>query len=90
MVLDAIALIESGLGDLCDVTVAVTAPAEVRLARIMARDGISRDAARQRMAAQKPVEYYVNHCDHVVVNDGTKSCQELSQELARLFSDKLC
>lgn len=90
LVLDAIALMESGLGALCDVTVAVTAPEEVRLARIMARDGIDREAAQKRMAAQKPVEYYVNHCDHTIVNDGSKTTSELTQEVSRLFADKLC
>lgn len=43
--LDAIKLVESGLGALCDVTVAVTAPEEVRVCRIMTRDGISEDYA---------------------------------------------
>ncbi len=90
VVFDAIALLESGLGDLCDVTVAVTAPENVRLARIMARDGLAEESARARMAAQRPSEYYVNLCDHVIVNDGTKSTQELKAEVARLFSDKLC
>ena len=41
---------------LCDVTVAVTAPEEQRVQRLMARDGISEDYARSRMAAQKPQE----------------------------------
>lgn len=90
LALDAIALIESGLGALCDVTVAVTAPDEVRLARIMARDGIDRDRAQRRMAAQKPSEYYVNRCDHTIVNDGSKTTAELTQEVLRLFADKLC
>lgn len=88
--LDAIALLESGLGALCDVTVAVVAPAEVRLARIMARDGISQEQAAQRMAAQPDNEYYVNWCDLAVINDGTKTQQALQAELARLFADKLC
>lgn len=90
IVLDAIALIESGLGALCDVTVAVTAPEEVRLRRIMARDGLDEAAARARMEAQKPSEYYVNQCGHSIVNDGSKTPHELKVELARLLSDKLC
>ncbi len=90
LVFDAIALLESGLGDLCDVTVAVTAPEDVRLRRIMARDGIGEDYARKRMAAQKPVEYYVNHCDYAICNDGSKSPGELAQEVRRLFASKLC
>ncbi len=88
--LDAVALWESGLGALCDVTIAVVAPEEVRLARIVARDGISPAQAAQRMAAQQPSEYYVNLCDHAIVNDGSKSSQALREEVARLLSDKLC
>lgn len=90
LALDAIALIESGLGALCDVTVAVIAPENIRLERIMARDDISRDRALQRMSAQKPNEYYVNHCDHTIVNDGSRSFQELKEEVARLLANKLC
>lgn len=51
--LDAIKLVESGLGALCDVTVAVTAPEEVRVRRLMTRDGISEDYARARVRAQR-------------------------------------
>lgn len=90
LALDAVALIESGLAALCDVTVAVTAPEEVRLARIMARDGMDRDSAQRRMDAQKPSEYYVNHCAYTIVNDGTKTQADLIQEVLRLFADKLC
>ncbi len=90
LALDAVALIESGLGALCDVTIAVTAPAEVRLRRIMARDRLDQDQARRRMDAQKPLEYYVNHCDHAIENDGTKTTQQLTQEVQALLASKLC
>ena len=43
--LDAVALIESGAAQRCRVTVAVTAPEEARLRRIMAREGIGEDYA---------------------------------------------
>lgn len=90
LALDAIALMESGLGALCQVTIAVTAPREVRLERIMARDGITREQALRRMNAQKPDEYYVNQCDHLIINDSTKTYQEIQEELTQLLSDKLC
>ena len=67
--LDAIKLIESGLAALCDVTVAVTAPEEVRVARIMTRDGISEDYARARVAAQKSEAWFRAHCDTVFENN---------------------
>ncbi len=70
--IDAIALLESGLVDLCDFTVAVTAPEDVRVARLMARDGISADYAASRIHAQKPQSYFESHCDHVLENPGTQ------------------
>ena len=66
---DAIALLEGGLQDKCDVTVAVLAPAAVRVERIMAREGISRDYAQARVAAQKDDAYFKARCGHVFYND---------------------
>ena len=60
--IDAINLIESGLCDMCRRTVAVTAPPEVRVRRIMARDHIPEDYARLRVQAQKDEEFYRTHC----------------------------
>ena len=71
--IDAIGLFEGGLAELCDVTVAVTAPVEERVKRIMARDGVSEDYARSRVAAQKSDAWFRENCDHVLVNDGTKA-----------------
>ena len=67
--LDAIKLIESGLGAICDATVAVTAPEEVRVKRIMARDSITEEYARSRIAAQKDADYFRAQCDYEFVND---------------------
>ena len=67
--IDAINLIESGLDGLCRRTVAVIAPAETRVARIMARDGIPEEYARLRVRAQKDEAFYRAHCTDVLVND---------------------
>ena len=50
--IDAIGLFEGNLAELCDVTVAVTAPTEDRVKRLMNRDSISEAYARSRIAAQ--------------------------------------
>ena len=60
--IDAINLVESGLGRLCGATVAVTAPPEIRLRRIMARDRLTREQAQARINAQKPDGYYKDLC----------------------------
>ena len=68
--IDAIGLIEGGLAELCDVTVAVTAPVEDRVRRLMQRDGISEEYARSRIAAQHSDRWFCDNCDHVLENDG--------------------
>lgn len=68
--IDAIGLFEGGLAELCDVTVAVTAPEELRIHRLMARDGISEEYARSRIAAQKNQQWYRDQCDVVLDNSG--------------------
>lgn len=67
--IDAIALIESGISDRCDCTVAVTAPNEMRIRRIMVREGISEEYARLRVNAQKDEAWFRENCTYVLVND---------------------
>lgn len=74
--LDAIALLESGAGALCDVTVAVTARQEARVRRIMAREGIPEEYARARAAAQKPSAWFEEHCTYTLRNDGAREALE--------------
>ena len=69
--IDAIGLFEGGLAELCDVTVAVTAPVENRVQRLMARDGISEEYARSRIAAQREEDWFREKCSYVLENDGT-------------------
>ena len=70
--IDAIGLFEGGLAGLCQVTVAVTAPEESRVRRLMARDGISEDYARARIRAQHPESWFRERCSHVLENDGSQ------------------
>ena len=67
--IDAINLVESGLCRLCRRTVAVLAPSEQRVRRIMARDGIPEEYARLRVQAQKEDEFYRTHCTDTLFND---------------------
>lgn len=81
--LDAISLMESGLGRLCACTVAVLAPAEDRVRRIMARDSISEDYARLRISAQQPDAFYRERCSHILENNCATPAQ--FREQARIF-----
>ena len=84
---DAINLIESGLDRLCDRTIAVTAPTELRVRRIMARDNITEQYARLRISAQKPDEFYRGKCD-LELNNGAETPEAFQKE-AKLFFERL-
>ena len=68
--IDAIALFESGLDQLCHTTVAITAPREDRIARLMARDGISREYAEKRIDAQRTNCEFAALCQYTLENNG--------------------
>ena len=69
--IDSIGLFEGELAALCDVTVAVTALMEVRIQRIMHRDGISEEFAKNRIASQHSDEWFASKCDYILQNNGT-------------------
>ena len=67
--IDAIGLFEGELAPLCNLTVAVTAPEEYRVKRLMARDGISEEYALSRIRAQRTPEEFVSLCDVTLENN---------------------
>jgi len=69
VVIDAIALLESGLSDVCDILVGIISPMELRIKRVVERDEINSEYAKMRIEAQPPDEFFIERCDHVLVND---------------------
>ena len=67
-VIDAAALLESSCKDLCEKIIVVTAPEEIRLSRILLRDGITKEKALIRINAQFPDEYYNEKADILIRN----------------------
>ena len=84
--IDAIALFEGGLSELCETCVAVCAPEESRVERLMARDNISREYAQNRIRAQKGESWFREMCDHTLYNDGSRAAFE---EKCRAFLDEV-
>ncbi len=68
VIIDAIALFESGEDKLCDFTVAVIAPKEIRLERIIERDNITEEKALERINAQKDESFFTEKADFVLWN----------------------
>ena len=84
--IDAVELISAGIAERCTATVGVLAEREKRIARIMHRDGISREAAEARVDAQKPDKYYRQNCSHILFNNAdadrfSADCRALFKEI---------
>jgi len=73
---DAPTLIESGFHRECDTVLSVLAPEEIRRDRIMDRDHLSPERAWDRIHGQKPDEFYREHSQHVLINDGDRAALE--------------
>lgn len=85
---DAPTLIESGFYKSCDMIVAVIAPAEDRIRRIMARDGISEERARQRVYSQKDDDFYSSVADITIFNNKDEfDFEKMAKELAIAISE---
>ena len=68
-IVDAPALFESGFDRECDVLVLVVAEKELRITRIMSRDGITRKEAEQRINSQMSDCDLITRCDYMIRND---------------------
>lgn len=64
---------------------AITAPEELRVKRIMAREGISEDYARMRVAAQKPSAWFQEHCDYTLESTEADTVETFAQRARALF-----
>ena len=76
-------LFESGADKLVDRVVVVTAPEEIRIERVMQRDGITREKALQWIARQWPQEQVKARADFEIVNDGQA---DLNSQIERLLT----
>ncbi|WEV38211.1 dephospho-CoA kinase [Lactobacillus sp. ESL0680] len=83
VILDAPVLFESGAQKYCDKTLLITVPEEMQIKRLMARDGLTRKAALNRINSQMPLAKKVKLADYVITNTGT--IEELEAQLAQLL-----
>lgn len=72
-------LFESGLQELCDKTVYIDAPEELRITRTVARDHSAPEQVRARIQAQNNDARRL--ADIVIINDGSRTIAELADEL---------
>lgn len=84
-VFDAPLLFECGGEKYCTAVLSVTAPADIRIKRIMQRDGITKEEALLRMNAQKSEEFYTENSDFTVINDG----RDTDNQILKFMEEKL-
>ena len=78
-------LFQAGFDVLCDKVVAVTAPEDIRLERVIARDHSDMNKVRARMRAQE-TEKDLQRADIVINNDGTTPIPTLCEEIIHLLT----
>ena len=90
VLLDAPTLFESGLDNRCHKTIAVLSDTDIRMQRIMQRDGIDSDAARLRMGAGKGDDFYIKNADEVFYNnaDLQEFLQKIKEYLENIIGGK--
>ena len=87
VLVDAPLLYESGLDRACDFVIAVVADPDLRVRRIVARDGITSEQALARLHAQMPDEQLIRRADVVIRNDGDE--ERLRRAVERVFCEKI-
>jgi dephospho-CoA kinase len=80
-------LVENGMQFMFDHVVVVFAPSPLQVARLVRRDGLSRDAADTRLAAQLPIEEKLSVADTVIDNSG--SLEDTRRQVEELWA-RLC
>ena len=78
---------ESGIQRLVDRVIVVTAPEELRIQRVMARDEISREKVLEWMSRQLPQEEVRQRADFEIVNDGLADLNRQLDDIIKEISN---
>jgi dephospho-CoA kinase len=73
VLIEAALVYETGMNELLDYVIVVTADEENCIQRVMARDSVSREEVKRRIAAQMPVERKAKQADFIIQNNGSKT-----------------
>jgi len=81
---EAALLVETGSYRLLNKLIVVSGPEEDRIARVMARDGSTREQVLARIKAQMPEEQKVKYADYIIYND---RIMDLVPEVTKIHID---
>lgn len=86
VVLESAILFESGFDGCVDIAVAIMAPEELRIERVMQRDGVTKEQVEERMRHQLSDEERCNRSKYAVVNIELDELEEDVEQLHRRLS----
>lgn len=87
VIYEAAILFESGSYQNCDIIITVTAPFEDRIARVMERDGSSREQVVQRINAQWTDEQRISKSDFVIDNTNTQTAKQKINKILKILNN---
>lgn len=92
VLLDAPTLFESGLDDICSSVVSVIAPMELKIQRVLERDGIPVEMVKSRLGSQKSDDMFISKSQFTIVNNSDidslrEKTLSVIEELRRLYTD---
>lgn len=72
-----------------DAVIVTAVDPQTQVRRVMDRDGLSEEDARQRLVAQLPIDEKVRRADHVIQTDGTfeQTAEQVRRVLGQLQAD---
>ena len=83
ILLDAPTLFESRADDFCEIIISVIADENMRLRRIMERDGLTEEQALSRMKSQHNEKFFVDNSDFIIKNnDGINGLDDIVNEMS--------
>lgn len=88
ILLDAPTLFESRADDFCELIISVISREELRIERIIKRDSISRESAKNRIDSQLKEEFFRNNSDFIIKNnEDIENLFEVAREVADKVKD---
>ena len=93
VLIDAPVLYESGFDKLCEKVICVTADEKVRIRRIVRRDKITEEAAKERIISQTSAKEAEEKADYVIENNGNDAemipkIDDCVADLKKLYNSK--
>ncbi|MBE0423993.1 MAG: dephospho-CoA kinase [Lutibacter sp.] len=87
VIYEAAILFESGSDQFCDYIITVIADSELKIERIMKRDGVSKEQIKERMQHQSADDYKIKKSDFVIRNNHLENTKQQVLTIFKLLKN---